>query len=135
MKSNKKDQEIMFKYDELQVISDNRGVVFEPMKKDDLALQENSHVVISEPGIIRGNHYHHTGKETIIVMGPALVRAREEGRVKDIDIPRGKAFRFFFPPGTSHAIQNLSDQPNILVAFNTIEHDPHNPDTVKDVLI
>jgi UDP-2-acetamido-2,6-beta-L-arabino-hexul-4-ose reductase len=135
MKSNKKDQEIMFKYDKLKIISDNRGVVFEPITKNDLAFQENLHVVISEPGIVRGNHYHRVGKETLIVMGPALIRFRQEGKINDVDIPKGKVFRFVFPPGIAHAIQNLSNQPNILLAFNTVEHDPNHPDTVKDVLI
>ena len=135
MKSNKKDQEIMIKHDKLHVISDRRGVIFEPLDKDDLSLQKNSHIVISEPGVVRGNHYHHDGEETIIVMGPALVRLREEGQIKDIEIPEGKIYRFVFPPGIAHAIQNRSKQPNILVAFNTLVHDPNNPDTVKDVLI
>ena len=121
--------------DPLHVISDNRGFVFEPLIADAFSFQRNAHVVISLPGVVRGNHYHLKGEETIAVMGPALVRIRENDKITTIDIPLEKAYRFTFPPGVSHAIQNLGSQPNVLVAFNTIEHDPENPDTVGEVLI
>ena len=124
-----------FKYDRLNIISDARGGVFEPLLAEALALQKNAHVVISGPGVVRGNHYHQKGTETVVVMGPALVRIRNDSDTGDIEIPRDQAFRFVFPPGVSHAIQNLSDRPNLLVAFNTVRHDPENPDIVKDVLI
>jgi hypothetical protein len=29
----------------------------------------------------------------------------------------------------------LSIRPNVLFAFNTLAHDPNNPDTIKDVLL
>ena len=122
-------------YDDLKVITDNRGLVFEPLDANAFHCQRNAHVVISLPGIIRGNHYHIKGEETISVMGPALVRFRESEKIEDVRIPKGKAYRFTFPPGIAHAIKNLSSQPNILVAFNTIEHDPQNSDTVEEVLM
>lgn len=122
-------------YDPLRVFSDSRGFVFEPLAANAFPFQRNAHIVVSLPGAVRGNHYHIKGKETIAVMGPALVRIREAGIIKDIEIPNEKAYRFFFPPGVSHAIQNLSDHANVLVAFNTVEHDPKNPDAIEDMLI
>ncbi len=122
-------------YHEVNISSDSRGFVFEPMGGNSLFTQRNVHVVISVPGAVRGNHYHVKGKETIAAMGPALVRIREGSEIRDIPIPEGKIYRFVFPPGVSHAIQNLGDQPGILVAFNCLEHDPRNPDLVKDTLI
>ena len=122
-------------YDDLKVITDNRGLVFEPLDANAFHCQRNAHVVISLPGIIRGNHYHIKGEETISVMGPALVRFRENEKIEDVKIPTGKAYRFIFPPGIPHAIKNLSSQPNILVAFNTIEHDPQNSDTAEEILM
>jgi UDP-2-acetamido-2,6-beta-L-arabino-hexul-4-ose reductase len=124
-----------FKYDRLNIIPDSRGLVFEPLMADAFAHQQNAHVVISMPEVVRGNHYHKRGTETVVVMGPALVRVRENDRTEDIEIPEDQAYRFVFSPGVSHAIQNQSNQPNILVAFNTVEHDPEKPDTVRDVLI
>jgi UDP-2-acetamido-2,6-beta-L-arabino-hexul-4-ose reductase len=86
-------------YDDLKVITDNRGIVFESLDANAFQCQRNAHVVISLPGIIRGNHYH------------------------------------TFPPGIPHGIKNLSSQPNVLVAFNTIKHDPQNSDTAEEILM
>lgn len=119
----------------LRVHSDARGVVFEPLAADRLAEQCNVHVVISRPGLVRGNHLHRKGTETIAVAGPALVRIRENGILSDIEVPAQEAYRFILPPNVSHAIKNTGDQPNILVAFNTSAHDPQQPDTVEDILI
>ncbi len=123
------------KYHNLKMISDSRGFVFEPLPADAFSDQKNGHVVVSDPGVIRGNHYHIKGEERIAVVGPSLVRYRQNDEIKDIDIPAGEVYGFTFPPGVGHAIQNLSDRPNVLVAFNTIVHDPKTPDTIKDVLL
>jgi len=121
--------------DSLIVHTDARGVVFEPLAADRIASQRNAHVVISRPGIVRGNHYHPRGTETIAVAGPALVRIKENDEIRDIEVPKKKVYRFTFPPNVAHAIKNTGDQLNILVAFNTREHQPEDPDTVQDILI
>jgi dTDP-4-dehydrorhamnose 3,5-epimerase-like enzyme len=122
-------------YERVSVIADHRGLVFELLAAEHFASQRNAHVVLSLPGVVRGNHYHVKGEETITILGPALLRFREDDRVKEVTIPGNEAWRFVFPPGVSHAIKNLSQEPNVLVAFNTEEHDPVNPDTHTDVLI
>ena len=121
--------------DSLTMHSDDRGVVFEPLAGERIASQLNAHVVVSNPGVVRGNHYHLQGTETIAVVGPALVRVREDGNIRDIEVPEGKVYRFTFPPNVPHAIKNTGDRVNILAAFNTCEHDPQNPDTVQVILI
>ena len=123
------------KYEKLKVIRDSRGVVFEPLEGDAIFDKKNAHIVISGPGVIRGNHYHKKGEETMAVMGPALVRVRDGTEIRDIEVPKGEAYSFIFKPGQSHAIKNLSKDINVLMAFNTIEHDPQNPDTEMDVLL
>ena len=55
--------------------------------------------------------------------------------IREIEVPQGEAYCFIFPPGQSHAIKNLSEDINILIAFNTIGHDTQNPDTEVDVLL
>lgn len=123
------------KVEEIEVHSDMRGFVFEPIAENYLNKQHNAHIVISHPEAVRGNHYHINGTETILVMGPALVKIKEAGKIKDINVPERKAFRFIIPPMISHAIKNTGSQPNILAAFNTFAHDPANPDVVEDTLI
>lgn len=123
------------RYKKLNVITDGRGAVFEPIPGDALSDKKNVHVVVSGPGVVRGNHYHRKGEETMAVMGPARVRVRDADKIKDINVPEGEVYVFLFPPGQSHAIKNLRSGTNILAAFNTVPHDREHPDTVTDVLI
>ena len=115
--------------------SDARGAVVEPLAAQALAAQQNVHVVISQPGCVRGNHYHKVGTEKITVIGPALARFRDGDEINDVAIAAGEAVRFTISPGVSHAIKNTGAQPCVMVAFNTTAHDRDAPDTFRDVLI
>lgn len=119
----------------VRVHRDRRGLVFEPLNGDELLAQSNVHVVITEPGAVRGNHRHLRGTEVLAVIGPALVRTRVEGVLRDTHVSAGEVVRFTFPPEVAHAIQNTGDRPQVLVSFNTAAHDPADPDVIRDVLI
>ncbi len=119
----------------VSLFSDGRGWVIEPVDEALLAGQRNVHVVLSEPGAIRGNHYHERTAEISVVMGPALVRVREDGAVRDISVPEGQAIRLTIPPRVPHAIQNTGTRPTILISFASLPHDRAHPDTVPAVLI
>ena len=119
----------------LNIIADQRGFVLEVLSAADFGSQRNAHIVVSLPGVVRGNHYHTKGRETITILGPSLVRFREQGVVEEVVVPDQEAWRFVFLPGVSHAFRNLSEKANILVAFNTLEHDRTDPDTHRDLLI
>ena len=121
--------------EKLSVFTDERGIVFNPIEMSDLQDQENFHVVTSLPQSIRGNHYHQRGTETLIIMGPALVRIRENNDLRDIDIPDRSVYRLIIPPGVSHAIKQTGSESGILLSFNTIGYDPENPNVVRDVLL
>jgi dTDP-4-dehydrorhamnose 3,5-epimerase-like enzyme len=114
---------------------DSRGSVFEPLDPEHLPAQRNMHVVLTEPGCVRGNHYHTRGTEVLTVQGPALVRIRDAQGVQDTLIPEGGVTRFVIPPGVAHAIQNLGTRPTLLVAFRDRADDPADPDVVREVLI
>lgn len=119
----------------LAVARDARGSVVEPLGGDAIAAQQNVHVVWTEPGFVRGNHYHERGTEVMTVWGPALVRLREAGVVRDVEVPGEAVFRFVIPPGVAHAVLNTGAAPNLIVAFNTVAHDPAAADVVPDILI
>ena len=119
----------------LRCSRDPRGFVFEPLEADSLPFQKNAHVVMTEPGAIRGNHYHREAAEITVVVGPALVRFREEGHVWDVQVLDGEAQRFIIPPGVSHAFQNVGNKPMLLAAFSTALFNATNPDVVRDQLI
>ncbi|MDX2451603.1 cupin domain-containing protein [Desulfosarcina sp.] len=125
----------MIKEETVNRFSDSRGFVFEPVQGELLANQRNTHVVVSRPGAVRGNHYHVRGTETLVVCGPALVRIREDNATRDISISADTTCRLIIPPGVAHAIQNTGEIDNLLVAFNTEPHDPDQPDLVQEILI
>ena len=115
--------------------ADQRGWVCTPIDEAALPAQRNSHVVLTLPGYMRGNHFHRHGTETMLVLGPALVRVREAGTVRENLVAAGEVVRCVFPPGVSHAYQNTGPAPAIIVCFNTETFDRNAPDQVKDVLI
>ena len=114
---------------------DVRGFVFEPIGPELLPLQKNVHVVMTESRGIRGNHYHQHGAEIALVAGPALVRLREDGQVRDAHVPDGETHRFTIPPGVAHAFQNTGAKSMLLVAFSTTVFDAAHPDVIRDELI
>jgi dTDP-4-dehydrorhamnose 3,5-epimerase-like enzyme len=114
---------------------DQRGSVFEPLEPAHLPGQRHVHVVVTEPGCVRGNHAHTDGTEVLTVQGPALVRFRDGQGVRDTLVSEGAVTRFIIPPGVAHAIQNLGIRPTLLVAFRDRAYDPAAPDVVREVLI
>jgi dTDP-4-dehydrorhamnose 3,5-epimerase-like enzyme len=115
--------------------ADARGWVIEPIGEQQIPAQRNTHVALTEPGAIRGNHFHRHCTEVFVMMGPGLVRWRENGELRDVNVPEGKAMRFTVPPGISHAMKNTGNRPMLLMAFSTAPHDRANSDVHRDVLI
>jgi dTDP-4-dehydrorhamnose 3,5-epimerase-like enzyme len=114
---------------------DARGSLFEPLTDAELAGQKNVHVVLTQPNGVRGNHVHKTATETTSVVGPCLVRLKEQGAIRDIEIPAGEICRLIIPPGVAHAFRNTGAQAMVLVSFSTRLHDPDGADTSKDEIL
>jgi dTDP-4-dehydrorhamnose 3,5-epimerase-like enzyme len=114
---------------------DARGVLFEPLNDAELQAQKNVHVVITQPDHIRGNHVHETATETTSVMGPCLVRLKEGGVLRDIDVPAGEICRLEIPPGVVHAFRNTGDAVMVMVSFSTNLHDPAGADTRREEIL
>jgi UDP-2-acetamido-2,6-beta-L-arabino-hexul-4-ose reductase len=121
--------------EKIDIKKDRRGCVFEPLTAGEIPDKRNVHVVITEPGYVRGNHFHQRGEEILAVRGPALIRLRDGNKKEDLVVPERGVTKISIPPGISHAIQNTGRQSNLLIAFNTLEHDPENPDVIEDILI
>jgi dTDP-4-dehydrorhamnose 3,5-epimerase-like enzyme len=108
----------------VQAHQDVRGAVFEPLDDAQLRAQRNVHVVITQPGAVRGNHWHVAATEVTSVVGPCLVRLKEDGRLYDLAVPEGEVWRFVIPPGVVHAFRNDGGAPMLLVSFSSEVHDP-----------
>jgi dTDP-4-dehydrorhamnose 3,5-epimerase-like enzyme len=125
----------------LAVHADARGAVYEPLVPEQLPGQQNVHAVVTQPGQVRGNHYHTSGTELLTVLGPALVKWREVTAADEKPaggeqhIARGEAYRFTLPAGIAHAILATGPEPMLIVAFNTELFDRERPDAVRYVLL
>lgn len=119
----------------IAVHRDARGSVFEPMAADRLATQRNVHVALTEPGAVRGNHYHSLGTEVVAFSGPMLVRLRDGDERMDFEVGEGEVVKLTIPPGVAHAFKNTGQSSTAMVAFNTEVHDPAAPDVAREVLI
>ena len=119
----------------LRVASDARGHLVEPLDAERYADQRNAHLVVTAPGAVRGNHVHRVGTETVVVLGPALVRLDEDGARRDVAIAAGEAVRVTLPPGVAHAFRGDGPGPMVIVSFNTHPHDPAAPDTYPAPLL
>jgi dTDP-4-dehydrorhamnose 3,5-epimerase-like enzyme len=118
-----------------RLVKDGRGLVCEPIAPDELSAQRNAHVVLTRPGGVRGNHYHEHATEIMTVLGPALVRVRDNQGVRDYSVAEGQAQRFTLPPRVAHAILNTGIATGVIVSFSSMPHDPLSPDVVREVLI
>lgn len=111
---------IYYLNDELK--SDDRGWAFFPFQ----ALRENVspscnleslHVVKTEPGAVRGNHYHPHSTEWLHIYGGACTLFWEEnGGVRSEEL-HGDGCLVRIPAGIAHSLKNTGDKPIYLVAF------------------
>ena len=96
-------------------------------------------ISVSKPGIVRGNHYHHTKMERFIVIkGKAKISMKSviddsyyEFYVDDSDIKV-----VTIPVGYTHNIENIGDGEMILAIWCNELFDKNHPDTYfKEVKI
>lgn len=114
-----------------QFHSDRRGWVFVPFQADldpppsgmDLS---SLHTVRTEPGAVRGNHYHPDAAEYLHVFGGTCTfHWEEDGRVLS-EVLDGDDRLIFVPAGTAHALENTGSGPVWLVALRgAAEAEPH----------
>jgi dTDP-4-dehydrorhamnose 3,5-epimerase-like enzyme len=114
---------------------DARGSVFEPLNDAELVGQKNVHVVLTQPNEVRGNHVHRTAAETTSIVGPCLIRLKEAGTIRDLEVPAGEIWRLTIPPGVVHAFRNTGESMMVLVSFSTKLHDPAGSDTMREQIL
>ena len=90
-------------------------------------------VNISKPGIIKGQHWHHTKWELfIVVSGRGLIQQRKVGsdEVLNFEVSGEKIEAVHMLPGYTHNIINLSDTDDLVTVMWANEcFDPGKPDT------
>ena len=89
-------------------------------------------VNISKPGIIKGNHYHHTKNEKfIVVSGECEIKFRKIGakEVFTYQVNGKKIQAVDIPPGYTHSIKNIGPTDSVTIMWASELFDKDNPDT------
>ncbi len=94
---------------------------------------------ISNPGITKGEHWHHTKWEQfIVVSGHGLIQLRKEGtdEVLNYEVSGDKIQSVIMLPGYTHNIINLSDTQDLVTVMYCNEiFNPERPDTFFDKVV
>ena len=89
-------------------------------------------VNIAKPGIVKGNHWHHTKNEKfLVVSGSGVIRFRKLNTEEIIEYPvSGDTLRVVdIPTGTTHNIENTGTTDMVTVMWASEPFDPAHPDT------
>ena len=114
---------------ELKKNVDNRGSFTEFIKTLD---RGQVSVNISKPGIIKGNHWHHTKNEKfLVVSGKGIIRFRkiDSDEVIEYFVSEEKMEVVDIPTGYTHNIENLGDTDMVTIMWASEPFDPEKPDT------
>jgi UDP-2-acetamido-2,6-beta-L-arabino-hexul-4-ose reductase len=113
----------------LKTSVDSRGSLAEFIKSE-----HGGQVFISrtQPGVTRGNHFHHTKTEKFFVVeGKGLIRMRasEEKAVREYRV-NGREYQVIdIPPGFTHSISNIGPVEMVTLFWASEVFDPNRPDT------
>jgi UDP-2-acetamido-2,6-beta-L-arabino-hexul-4-ose reductase len=113
----------------LKMNVDARGSFTEFIKTPD---RGQVSVNISKPGIVKGNHWHHTKNEKfLVVSGRGVIRFRKLGdsAVLEYFVSSEKLEVIDIPPGYTHNIENLGDSDMVTVMWANEALDLERPDT------
>ena len=111
-------------------MSDERGILAEFIKSKS---KGQIFVSTTNPGKIRGNHYHHTKIEKFLVLsGNGLIRFKSiinDDEVFDYEVS-GKEFKVVdIPPGFTHSIENIGKDKMVVLFWSSEIYNKDNPDT------
>ncbi len=119
----------------LKMNVDQRGSFTELLKTEKCG---QFSVNISNPGITKGQHWHHTKWEFfIVVAGKGLIQQRKIGtdEVLNFYVSGEKIEAVHMLPGYTHNIINLSETENLVtVMWANEQFDPNHPDTFFEIV-
>lgn len=113
----------------LKMNMDMRGSFTEFLKTDEYGQVS---VNISKPGIVKGNHWHHTKNEKfLVVSGKGVIRFRkiDEDEIVEYYVSGEKLEVVDIPTGYTHNIENLGDSDMVTIMWANEKFDPNKPDT------
>ena len=111
----------------LKMNADHRGSFTEFLKSPEWGQVS---VNVSNTGITKGNHWHHTKNEKfLVVSGEAIIRFRKINEDKIIEYPvSGELLQVVdIPPGYTHNIENTGTSDLVTIMWANEPFDPEKP--------
>ena len=113
----------------LEMHTDNRGSFTEFLRSPE---RGQVSINISHPGIVKGNHWHHTKNEKfLVVKGEGVIRFRDifSKEVIEYHVSGDKLEVVDIPCGYTHNIENVGTEDMVTVMWANEAFDPDHPDT------
>ena len=113
----------------LKMNTDHRGSFTEMLRTPE---RGQVSVNISKPGIVKGNHWHHTKNEKfLVVSGRGIIRFRRlgSGQVIEYPVSGDQPQVVDIPTGYTHNIENTGDTDMVTIMWASECFDPEKPDT------
>ena len=113
----------------LEMHTDPRGSFTEFLRTGDAGQVS---VNVARPGIVKGNHWHHSKNEKfLVVSGKAVIRFRriDSGEVIEYHVSGEKLEVVDIPTGYTHNIENEGETDLVTVMWANEPFDPEHPDT------
>lgn len=115
----------------LQMHTDARGSFTELLRTSS---NGQISVNVAKPGVIRGEHWHHSKWEVfVVVSGRGRIQQRKVGtdEILHFDVSGDRMEAVHLLPGYVHNIVNLSDTEDLVtLMWASVCYDPANPDTI-----
>ncbi|GAE30982.1 polysaccharide biosynthesis C-terminal domain-containing protein [Alkalihalobacillus hemicellulosilyticus] len=113
----------------LEIKKDLRGSLVELLKSDHFG---QIFISTSHPGVIRGNHYHHTKVEKFcVIKGKANIKLQNiiSDEISSYVVTGDKAQIVDIPPGYTHSLENIGESELIVLFWANEIFDKDRPDT------
>ena len=113
----------------LKTNKDDRGIFVEYLKNQTVG---QFSYLTSKPGVVRGNHFHHTKIEKfLVVKGKALFKfeSLDSGEIVTIETSENNPEIVETIPGWAHYIKNIGDEEMLVLLWANEIFDHDKPDT------
>ena len=131
LKFNTVNNEVFMRFDPDKIEKIINNLVYNAIKFTEKGGQVS--VNISKPGIVKGNHWHHTRNEKfLVVSGTGVIRFRKIGtsEVLKYHVTGEKLEAVDIPTGYTHNIENLGTTDMVTIMWASEVFDPEKPDTI-----
>jgi len=114
----------------LKVHADHRGELFEVIN-----VSGTQFILITRPGVTRGNHYHKAKTEAFtIISGKGVIHTRDRstGKLESYKLNSDCPQIVAFPPNVTHSVENTGIENMVLLVQSNQVYDEGHSDTYSE---